>query len=336
MVAWIPVLLTGMLTIAAEPGPAGPRGHQMRGGQDISGLVDEVIAAVEATPEQTEKLKAIAAEHEAATTAARQKTAALSDEQRTQLKSLREEARAARRAGNTEEVDKLQAQIQELAGTNPAELVKSTHQKIAAVLTAEQLPAYREVVAAHNQQRGPGNGRGGRGGPEERGQGFMLQRFIDRVIEEVDATDEQQTQLEAIAKEHALAAKEAREKAQAARTAITDKLDELREELHAAMKDGDEEKTATLRTQMRELMGVPERDAMIQTTLDKIGKVLTAEQKPAYDALVAEMKERLAAGPQEFRGPRGGRGGRDGRGPGGDGPHGPRGERPDQPDGDEE
>lgn len=337
MVAWIPVLMSGLLAIAAEPNPpAGPRGPQ-RGLQDITPFVEQVIEAVDATEEQQTELKAIAEAHNKSAEEVRTKMAALTDEERQELQELRGKVRDARRAGDNDEVTRLQSEIHEIVGTEPAGLLKSTHDKIAAVLTEKQLPAYQALLKSQASNRG-GRGARGRGGPGE-GQGFMLQRFLDRVTEEVDATEEQQAQFKTIAAEHEAAVKAAREKAAANREANREKMQELREAMRDAAEDGDEEEMASLRTEMRTLVGGADRNEQINATLEKIGKVLTEEQTPKYEALVAELKERMAEAPQGFegRGPGRGRGGFDGRGPGRGGPRGAqRGGQPPQDDGGDE
>lgn len=330
MTAWISLVMLSVLAVSAENGPAEGKGMRQRGAQDINRFVAQVIEAVDATQEQAAQLEAIAKEHQEAVESMRDAHADQTDEERAQVRDLHRQVREARRDGDDAQVEKLQGEIHEIMGANPRDLLEQTHAKIAAVLTAEQQPAFQELLKTQRDsfRRGAGRqGRGGPGGPEgRRGQGLVIERFIARVIEVTDATPEQQVELKKIGAEHADAVKEARAQAVADRKANAGKIRSLREEMGAAIEDGDEEAVQELRAQMRTLMG-GSTEELFQQTVDKIAKVMTKEQQPAYDELVAETRERLEQRPiLDERGPRG-------RGPGGPGfrGRGPGQGPPDQP-----
>jgi len=326
MVAWIPVMMSGLLAIGVEGAPEQEKAQRGRGPQNMSVFVEKVAEAVDASDEQLAQLEVIAEEHEQAMAATRNQRDEMTDAQREELSALRKQAREARRAGDDALAEKLRTQVQSLTAPSPREITEATHAKIAAVLKPEQLPAFRELVRAQRQGRGEGFGVRGRGGPGAGpGEGLALQRFIERVIVEVDATDEQQAQMKAIAEEHVESVKAEREHAAEARAENRERLQELQAEMREAQADGDEEAVQTIRAQVHELMGGPERGALMEAAFEKIGAVMTEAQKPAYDALVAETKERLAEPRGGFGGPRARRGDGppEGRGFGRPGPRGP-------------
>ncbi|HRX86482.1 MAG TPA: Spy/CpxP family protein refolding chaperone [Phycisphaerae bacterium] len=320
--------MTSVMALGADGAPAGQRGPQafgggrgmQRGQQDMNAFAARVINAVGADEEQAKQLKAIAEEYNTAATNAREKMAALSDADRTKVRELHQKVREARRSGDDAAVADLQKEIHEITGSEPVPSPQDTYDRMADVLTDDQLPAFEELVQAQGNMRkgrsGPGmRGRGGRGGPE-----IMLQRFVDKVAVEVNATDDQRAQFQDILKQHQAEAQAEREKMDAARDEHREELQDLRSQMREAIADGDEAKIADLRQQMSKLMGARQRNQMINDVLAAIGDVLTDEQKPAYEGLVAEMKERLAATSRGVRGPR-----PEGRGPGRGGPHGRRG-----------
>lgn len=317
MTSWIVVLASTLLATGIE-GP--PQGRHMRGNFDISKYIDRVAETVDASEEQVAQLEAIAAEHKTSADAGREAMSALTDEQKSELKDLHDQVREARRAGDTDKVESLQAQIHDTMGWDPRELMESTHDKIVAVLTPEQVTKFEAMAKerkpgegfGRGKGKGQGHGRGfgdgegfGRGdrrGPRDGG--AWINRFVERVIDEVDATEEQQTQLKTIATEQTAALSAAREAKQAEckESGNRDEMRELMHDLRDAREDGDAEEVAKIQEQIKALRGTPAGEQVAQATFDKIASVLTEEQMPAYETLVAQAKERMSKARQNFDG----------------------------------
>lgn len=314
MLTWICMALVSAAPVDAEKAADAPK--RPRGPQPIAAFIERLADAVDATPEQIEQLEAIADEHDAALA----EQEALTQEQQAELDQLREEHHAARMDGDDKAAEELHAQIQALQGGGRESLRRETHEKIAAVLTEEQQPIFEEMIASSRPGFGPGpRERGPRDrGPRDRGArgdrgpggrvGMGIHLFIDQLEEKVELTEEQKSQIDAIAVEHQKAMTELSKSQAANREQNHEKFEDLRDQLRDARADGDDEQVAAIQKEMRELMAGPAKEVM-QGTLDKIAAALTPEQTPAFEALVEEMKSRL-----EQRGPgmRPGRGGPDG------------------------
>ncbi|MBN1512309.1 MAG: Spy/CpxP family protein refolding chaperone [Phycisphaerae bacterium] len=328
MTSLIPLLLTGLLL--GQPGPGmGPRaggppqGRQAGLPADITPFMDRVAEAVKATPEQIEKLKAIAAEHKTAAEAARTARQEQAKANEEQLRTLHEQMREARKAGDDQKVSELHGQIRALMGSPRGDLMRETRAKITAILTDEQKTAFEEFLAKdrkglrqHVGQPGPAWG--------PRGQGPNIYQFIERVIETVEATDEQKTQLQVIAGEHIRALKATEADREIAMQTNREQIETLRRQMRDAHKAGNTEQVTTLRKQLEELTGTPIAN-VLKVTQEKIAAILTAEQKAKYEALMEEMKANSTSGDrnrQKLKGGKAGphRGERGRRGPAGGSP----------------
>lgn len=317
MTSLIPLLLTGLLL--GQPGPGmGPRAGGPLGGRqagpsaDITPFMDRVAEAVKATPEQIEQLKVIAAEHNAAaqtTRSARQEQTEANEEQ---LRALREQMREARQAGDDQKVSELHGQIRALMGSPRGDLMRETRAKITAILTEEQKTAFEEFLAKDRKGLRERAARPGLAwGP--RGQGPNIYRFIERVIETVEATDEQKTQLQTIAGEHVRAMKAAEADREIALQTHRDEIETLRLQMRDAHRAGNTEQYEALRTQLEELTGAPIAD-VLKATQTKIAAVLTEEQKVKFDALIEEMQANVGkAGVGDRPGFKAGKAGRAGK-----------------------
>jgi len=293
MTSLIPLLLTGMLL--GQPGPGmGPRAGGPPGGRqagppaDITPFMDRVAEAVNATPEQIEQLQAIAAEHKTAAQAARTARHEQLKANEEQLRTLREQMREARQAGEEQKVTELRQQMRELMGSPPGDLMRQTHAKITGILTAEQKTAFEEFLAKDR----PGvRERAGRPGPPRgpQGQEPNIYRFVDRVIEAVDATEEQRGQLRAIAADHIRAMKAAEADRAIALQSNREQIEALRRQVREAHREGNTEQARTLRKQLDDLTGTPMAD-VLKATQEKIAGILTAEQKVKFDALVQDAR----------------------------------------------
>ena len=151
MVTWICVVMTSVMALGADGAPAGQRGPQafgggrgmQRGQQDMNAFAARVINAVGADEEQAKQLKAIAEEYNTAATNAREKMAALSDADRTKVRELHQKVREARRSGDDAAVADLQKEIHEITGSEPVPSPQDTYDRMADVLTDDQLPALK-------------------------------------------------------------------------------------------------------------------------------------------------------------------------------------------------
>jgi Spy/CpxP family protein refolding chaperone len=150
-------------------GRHGRRG--MRGGgagRHLDRFVEELITAVDATEEQEAQLRAIVAEQHQAGRAARAQRAEAMKANRDALKTLRAELREAVEDGDEEMVATIRGQIQTLIGGGDRKgMMRQTMEKMADVLSEEQLPAFQTLVqdfkAKHAKGRQRGNGERGRG-----------------------------------------------------------------------------------------------------------------------------------------------------------------------------
>lgn len=242
---------------------------------------------VNATEEQVKQLEAIASEHKEAAQAAQAQRREVMEAKREEIDALRQQMRAARRSGNDERIRELQSQIHEIIGTPPGELMRQTHDKITAILTEQQRPAFEAMVAElrpGDRQPRRGGERPGRGGEE-----VNIYDFIKRVADAVEPTDEQRQQLEKIAADHIRALKAAEADRDIARQEHREELASLHRQLREARKAGDEEQIKALGETMRDLMGAPIRD-VVKSTYDKIEAILTDEQKPKFEAVVKEAR----------------------------------------------
>ncbi len=294
MTLWIPMMLASVLTMPPGTGSDSdgpPRGKHGPPG-DISKFVEQVAQAVNATEEQVTKLEAIAAEHRQAAEDARAQRKQAMEANREELHALREQMREAREARDRQRAREIRDQMRGIAGQDREELMRQTHDKIAAVLTPEQLPAFQELVAEHKQRRQAKGGKGRFGDrPGKDGGKFRIHRFMRRLSEAISPSEEQQQQLQTIASEHVEAMKAAQASLATARQENREELQALRGQIKEARQAGDKETARALHEQMRTIVGTPGKE-VIDSTLAKIAALLTEEQKPEFDALVAEMSEK--------------------------------------------
>ena len=120
-----------------------------------------------------------------------------------------------------------------------------------------------------------------RGGPGQGFKdGFQMRRFLKRVADAVEATDEQREQLDTIGKEFSEAQDKAREARREAMKENRDKIRELHSQLREASKEGDSETVDKIRKEIQELIKADNKNAVaVDETLAKIEKILTDEQK---------------------------------------------------------
>ncbi len=288
LISW---LLTGVLL--GQPGyGAGPRAGDARGGRqvgppaDITPFMDRVAEAVNATPDQVEQLRLIAAEHQAAALAVREARRNPARADGEQLRALREQMREARREGDNQKVRELHEQIRAYRGGPRGDLMHETHAKITAILTAEQKAAFEAFLA---KDRPALRERAGRPGPARSlaGSGPNIYRFIERVGETVEATQEQRQQLQAIADEHVRAVKAAEADHQIAVESNREQIQTLRGRMRDARRAGNIEQVEALRAQLDALESTSMIDIR-KATREKIEAVLTAEQRAKLDTLIGE------------------------------------------------
>jgi hypothetical protein len=264
-----------------------------------------VAEVVNATDEQVKQLEAIAREHQEAAHAAQAQRRELMEAKREEIDALRREMREARRAGDNERVRELQGQIREIIGKRPHGLMRQTHEKIKAILTEEQRPAFEAMVA--ELRSGDRHPRRGGERPGRRGGEVNIYDFIKRVADAVDPTDEQRQQLQKIAADHIRALKAAEADRDIARQEHREELESLHRQLREARKARDAEQIKALGETMRGLLGAPMRD-VVKSTHDKIKAILTDEQKPKFEAVVKEARtqagKRLRERGDRFRGRR--------------------------------
>ena len=323
----LPLILAALTVLQTGPGPGpggprgpggGPGGPGGQGGPalDIDRFIQRVIETVGATPEQAKQLEAIAEEHRKGAEAARAGREETMREHAAELQTLREQAGEAQRAGDSEKANQVHEQMRALMGGATMDLMRQTRDKIAAILTQEQRVKFEEMTRQMRQRwgaeaGGPGGGQMG---------DVNIYRFMERVIQEVQATEDQRKQFRQIAAGHIEAVKAAEAKAVVAREENRQELEDLHRQAREARRANKPEEVKAIEEKIRAIMGAPMQD-VFKATRDKIAATLTDEQKPKFEALVKQWQDRAGqrlrqAGP----GPRGpGDRPRDGQGPRGPG-----------------
>jgi len=176
-------------------------------------------------------------------------------------------------------------------------VMRETRAKIAAILTPEQFTVFEEMSWRRGRGMGTRGMRGMRGrdmrGRDMRGkdcwQEVGMQRFLNRLAQEIDATEEQQQQLETIAAEHSEAMKTAQTEQATVRSERYEELEDLHRQVRVARQTGNGETVEALREEIHAIMAGPIED-VVNDTLAKIEALVTDEQKPQFDALVTEMR----------------------------------------------
>lgn len=320
MTTLLGLMMVAVVSLAGQPeqGPPGPPPGERGRGPDPARMAERIIEAVDATEEQATQIQDILKQAQEAVAADRQAQQKFMEEHAEEIKALREEMRKAREAGDEAKIAELREQMQKLRPEDQANPMADAAEKIDKILTDEQKEKFAPIKERLSRARG---------GDQEGFDGeFMIRRFLHRVATAVNATEEQNKQLEEIGQKYADKQEELRKQARETMRQNREKIRDLHKQLADARKSGDDKKEAELRAQIEELDKAQNQTPALDEIFADIEKILTDEQKAKFEPLKAEVKEQIEKmkkdGVQQRQ-----------RGPGREGNRerqhrGPRGERP--------
>lgn len=288
------------------------QGRQGRGMKRGRGPGSGFMANIDLSEEQQEAISAIQAQ-------SREKHSAT----REQMSALRDELEALWQVDGPD-ADAILAKHAEMDALNDSMRGerRAVKQSMDGVLTAEQLAQISEhrenrPTKGRRGRRGGGHGIGGQGGGPRmdgmgprggRGGGHGMGQMGARALEQLELTEDQQAQIDAL---HAAA----EEATSDARTELT----EVRQALRSAHRSGEHDGAATEALDARvDAARQIVRESSVRTRIAVLN-VLTAEQRTEFQALRAERGERRGMGRGNGRGMGRGFGRGHGGGEGGEG-----------------